>query len=307
MNRYSWVLAYVTLAFVWGLSFAFNQISLQSFTPLQITFGRMVLGGTTLLVLLGAWGHLPRPNGREFRQLVVLGTVGLAVPFTLIAFAQTQITSILAGLLNAATPLFAGLFISLLIPQERPDRIQLLGLLVGFVGIAVLIGVWDALTGSLGTPIGIAAMIGAAACYGFGTSFSRLSLTSSALSGTQLSAVQLVAGAVLALMLFPVDPAPERTGVTIGPMLALGALGVLGTGVAMVLFWHVLRHAGSTIAATVTYVIPVVSTTIGVTALAEELVWNELLGGVIVIAGVVLTQWTQLTARRDYGAPRRSA
>ena len=300
----SWVWAYLALALLWGLSFAFNQLSLASFTPLQITAGRMALGGITLLVILLATRNAPRPNRAELRHLIILGVFGLALPFTLIAFAQTQITSILAGLLNASTPLFAGIIITWLIPEERPDRTQAAGLVVGFAGIAVLIGVWDIFAGGFVTPVGIAAMIGASVCYGFATSFSRLKLSSSGLSGSQLSSIQLLAGAAMAALLLPVDPSPDRGGLTVSAATALVMLGVFGTGVGMVLLWHVIRKAGSTIAATVTYVIPVVSTTIGVTLLSEKLEWNEVVGGLIVIVGVVLTQWSQLTRRRDFGATR---
>jgi len=300
----SWVLAYLALALMWGMSFAFNQLSLESFTPLQITASRMGLGGLTLLVILLLTRHAPKPNRTELRHLIILGVFGLALPFTLIAFAQTQITSILAGLLNAATPLFAGIIITLLIPAERPDRTQAVGLVVGFVGIAVLIGVWEAFGEGFATPAGIAAMVGASVCYGFATSFSRLKLSASSLSGSQLSSVQLLAGAGMAVLLLPVDPVPDRGGITWSATAALLVLGVLGTGIAMVLMWHVIRQAGSTIAATVTYAIPVVSTTIGVTLLAERLEWNEIVGGLIVIFGVVLTQWTQLTRRHDFGATR---
>ncbi|MCH9801022.1 MAG: DMT family transporter [Actinomycetia bacterium] len=302
----SWVLAYLALALMWGMSFAFNQLSLESFTPLQITAGRMGLGGLTLLTILLVTKNAPRPNRTELRHLIILGVFGLALPFTLISFAQTQITSILAGLLNAATPLFAGIIITLLIPAERPDRTQAVGLVVGFAGIAVLIGVWEAFDEGFATPAGIAAMIGASLCYGFATSFSRLKLSASSLSGSQLSSVQLLAGAGMALLLLPIDPVPDRGGITWSATAALVVLGVLGTGVAMVLMWHVIRQAGSTIAATVTYAIPVVSTTIGVTLLAERLEWNEIVGGLIVIFGVVLTQWTQLTRRHDFGGTRAS-
>ena len=300
MQSRAWVWSYLLLATLWGMSFAFNQISLQSFTPLQITLGRMALGGITLLLILLFSGALPRPNRTELGHLIIVGTVGLALPFTLIAFAQTQITSVLAGLLNATTPLFAGIIITVLIPAERPDRTQAVGLIVGFVGIAVLIGIWDAFSGSFATPVGIAAMLGATLCYGFATSFSRLKLSGSALSGTQLSSIQLLAGAAFVILLLPVDPGKDYPSVQISSAIALAILGVLGTGVGMVLFWRIIRQAGSTIAATVTYAIPVVSTTIGVTFLAEGLAWNEVLGGLIVIFGVLLTQWTQLTAQRNF-------
>lgn len=267
----------------------------------------MALGGLTLLLILVLSGATPRPNRTEVGHLIIVGTVGLALPFTLIAFAQTQITSVLAGLLNATTPLFAGIIITLLIPDERPDRPQAVGLVVGFVGIAVLIGVWDAFSGNFATPVGIAAMLAATLCYGFATSFSRLKLSRSRLSGTQLSSVQLLAGATLAVLLLPIDPGADYPTLEIPSAVALAVLGVLGTGFGMVLFWRIIRQAGSTIATTVTYVIPVVSTTIGVTLLAEGLAWNEILGGLIVIFGVILTQWTQLTARRNFGANQNTA
>jgi drug/metabolite transporter (DMT)-like permease len=299
VGRFSWVGAYAALALVWGWSFAFNQMALASFSPLQITFGRTLLGAATLVAALLLSRPTTRPSGAELRHLVILGAVGLALPFTLIAFAQTQITSVLAGLLNAATPLFAGIFIALMIPAERPDRGQVLGLILGFLGIAVLIGAWD--LGGFTSPTGVAAMLTASVCYGFGTSFSRVSLSSSALTTGQLGAIQLLAAAGFAAMLFPVDPASDPGPMTGSAATAIALLGVAGTGVAMVLFWHIIRRAGSTIAATVTYVIPVVSTTVGVTALGEALLWREVAGGMIIVTGVVLTQWSQLTARRDFG------
>lgn len=291
-NR-GWLVSYVTLALIWGCSFAFIQQALTVLTPLQVTAARMSLGAVTLVLFLAVTGSIPRPSATEWRHLLVLGTVGLAAPFALIAFAQTRVTSILAGLLNAATPLFAALFVSALIPAERPDRTQLVGLLTGFAGISVLIGVWN-LAGSGTDLIGVAAMIGATICYGFGTAFSRVAMSSSALSGPQLSGVQLVLGAATVSLVLVGDPGEQSGAWSLGVVLSILALGVLGTGVAMAMFWRIIRDAGSTIAATVTYVIPVVSTTVGVLLLKEALSWNEVLGGLIVIGGVVLTQWTQL-------------
>ena len=121
------------------------------------------------------------------------------------------------------------IIITVLIPAERPDRTQAVGLIVGFVGIAVLIGIWDAFSGSFATPVGIAAMLGATLCYGFATSFSRLKLSSSALSGTQLSSIQLLAGAALVILLLPIDPGTDKPSVQISSAIALAILGVLGT------------------------------------------------------------------------------
>lgn len=268
MTARSWLVSYVCLAGIWGFSFAFNKTALTALSPLGVTVGRMGLGALTLILFLAARGALPRPSRHELRDLVIVGTVGLALPFTLIAFAQTRVTSIVAGLLNAATPLFTGLFVALLLPNERPDRRQVAGLLVGFAGIAVLIGAWNLRDAGAVDPLGALAMMGATTCYGFSTSFSRVSLSSSALSGAQLAAPQLLSGFLLCLLLVPLDPSTGSGigstgsgvdgGMTLAAALSVAALGILGTGVAMVLFWHIIRVAGSTIAATVTYVVPVV-------------------------------------------------
>lgn len=296
MNSRSWLINYIALALIWGLSFAFIKQGLTALSPLQVTAARMSLGALVVVIVLLVTRTFPRASPTEWRHLVVVGVVGLALPFALIAFAETRVTSILAGLLNAATPLFTAVFITLLVPKERPHRLQAVGLLVGFVGIGVLVGVWN--VGGAGfDAVGVGAMIAATVCYGFGTSFGRVSLSGSALSGLQLTGIQLLSGSAVLLLLLLVDPATGSGPMTPAAGLSVLALGVLGTGLAMVLFWHVLRNAGATVAATVTYVIPVISTAVGTMVLHEGLTWNQIAGGVIVIAGVVLTQWPQLTGR----------
>lgn len=289
----SWLPAYFALAVIWGLSFALIKQGLTALTPLQVTAARMGLGAVAVIAVLVVTRSLPRPTWREWRRLAVLGIVGLAVPFALIAFAETRVTSILAGLLNAATPLFTAVFVSLMIPSERPRRIQVAGLLVGFAGIGVLIGAWD-IGGTGVDPVGVLAMIAATVCYGFGVTYGRTALRDTHLAGLQLTAGQLAAGAVFLLVLLPVDPGISPGPLTPTAVVSVVALGVLGTGLAMAMFWHVLRQAGATVAATVTYVIPLVSTAVGVLVLREGLVWHQVVGGLVVIGGVVLTQWPQL-------------
>ena len=296
MAARSWLINYVALAVIWGLSFAFIKEGLTALTPMQVTAARLGLGAIVVVGLLLVTRSFPRATAAEWRHLVIVGVVGLALPFALIAFAETRVTSILAGLLNAATPLFTAVFITLLVPHERPHRLQFVGLFTGFVGIAVLVGAWN--MGATGVdPIGVLAMIAATICYGFGTSFGRVSLSSSTLSGIQLTGIQLLSGTAALMVLLLVDPAERPGPFTVTSSLSVLALGVLGTGLAMVLFWHILRQAGATVAATVTYVIPVVSTTVGVLVLREAFTWNQIVGGMIVIGGVILTQLPQLTGR----------
>ena len=306
MGGRSWLATYLGLAVIWGLSFALIKQGLTALTPIQVTACRMGFGALAVVVVLAVTGGLPRPTFSEWRTLAVLGIVGLAVPFALIAFAETRVTSILAGLLNAATPLFTAIFVSLMIPTERPRRIQVVGLVLGFVGIGVLIGAWD-LSGTGVDPVGVLAMLAATVCYGFGVTYGRIALSDTRLAGVQLTAGQLVAGAGFLILLLPFDPGTPPGPLSATAVVSVLALGVVGTGLAMAMFWHVLREAGATVASTVTYVIPLVSTSVGVVMLREGLIWHQIVGGLIVIGGVVLTQWPQLTGRGVAATPDRHA
>jgi drug/metabolite transporter (DMT)-like permease len=285
VSRRDWLPAYLALVLVWGCSFLFNELALRSFSPIAVAFGRISLGALTLVIVLLVMRQPIRLQRSELKDLVVVAAIITAVPFTLIAFAQTRVTSILAGLLNATTPLWVAVFVAVLIPLERATRQQRLGLLLGFVGIGVLLGVWDVDTLDM---VGILAMLGATACYGFGTAWMRWRLADSSLSGASLSGVQLVLATAIVLPVVPLGGAPSE--IRPESVLALIGLGALGAGLAYVLFWRVVRTAGPTIAATVTYLIPLVSTTLGILVLGEQLTWNQPVGGAIALVGVALAQ-----------------
>lgn len=285
MSRRGWLAPYLGLVLIWGCSFLFNELALRSFSPLAVAFGRTSLGAVTLVAVLVLLRQRVRLERSQLIDLVIVAAVITAVPFVLIAFAQTRVTSILAGLLNSTTPLWVAVFVALIIPAERATRAQLTGLAVGFAGMAVLLGVWN--VDALDLP-GILAMLGATACYGLGTAWMRWRLAGSALSGASLSGVQLIIATAILLPVVSVGGAPDV--VLLESVLALVGLGVFGAGLAYVLFWRVVRSAGPTIAATVTYLIPLVSTTLGIVVLGEALTWNQPVGGVITLVGVALAQ-----------------
>lgn len=260
----SWFPAFLLMTLLWGFSFFFIAIALRSFAPSQVAFGRIVIGAVLLLAILAVRRIRPQLSRRQWLDIVVVGITLCAAPFLLNSTAQTYVTSVLAGLLNATMPLFTAIFVAILIPRERSDLRGMLGLLVGFLGIAVLLGVWQVGSASA---LGAGLILGATACYGFGTTFTRLRLSNTGLPPLVL------------------------------PALALLGLGLGCTGLAYVLFWRVIAIAGATVAASSTYLIPLVSTTLGVLALHERLDWYEPVGGVIVLLGVALTQHAACEAR----------
>ncbi|MFP5359253.1 MAG: DMT family transporter [Actinomycetes bacterium] len=285
----AWVPAFIVAAVSWGSSFLFISLALRGLTATQVGFGRVLIGAVVLWAMLLIARRRPRLSARDVASIGVVA-IGLStVPFVLIPLAQQHITSILASLLNATTPLWTALFVALLIPHERATRAQVAGLLLGAVGIAVLLGAWNVSELPLW---GAALMLLATAFYGVGSTMSRMLLTRVEEGPTTLSAVQIGISAVLLLPFALAAPAPEEGALALDSEVLWGllALGVLGTSFTYVLFWRVVKLAGATTAASVTYVVPIVATVLGVLVLNEELLWHEPVGAVVVLAGVWLAQ-----------------
>lgn len=283
----SWLPAFIICAVAWGSSFLFIHVALESFTATQVAFGRVLVGAVVLIGMLVVMRKLPRFTLRELGS-VALVALGLSVvPFILIPMAQQHITSILASLVNATTPLWTAFFVALLIPHERATRVQVLGLLIGAFGIAVLLGAWNV----DGFPaLGAALMLGATACYGIGGTLSRMLLGRISQGPTALSAVQMTISAIVLLPFAAVAVPDTGLEVSAASAWALFALGVLGTSFSYVLFYQVVQKAGATTAASVTYVVPIIATALGILVLHEEMLWYEPVGAVIVLVGVWLAQ-----------------
>ena len=216
------------------------------------------------------------------------------LPFTLFAYGETEVSSVLAGIWNAATPLLTLVVVMFALREERPDRYRVAGLAVGFLGVVVVLGPWGDL--GEGALLGHLACLGAAACYAMGTPYARRFLAGRSESVVALSAGQLLCStAVLGAATVFLGGAPgTMTAEAAGSLLALGAL---GTGLAYLLFHGLIRRIGATTATTVTYLMPIVSTVLGVIVLSEGVAWHEPVGAAIVLGGVLLSQ-RRLSFRR---------
>ncbi|CAM4285528.1 DMT family transporter [Nocardiopsis rhodophaea] len=283
----SWKPKFVLLALVWGMSFMFIKIGTEALEPLQITLGRMATGALPLAaVVLLRRGRIPR-SPRIWLHLSVAAFLLNVVPFTLFGYAEQLIPSALAGICNAATPLFALGFSLLLLSDERPTRARVVGLATGFTGVLVVFGAWTGFAGAGSTGAFLA--VGAAACYGIGTPYLRRFLTGTGYGNAELATAQLLAGTAQLLIITPLATAMPRE-LPLRVILAVTALGVLGTGLAYVLQYAIIGEAGATVASTVTYVAPIVAVGAGVVILGESLAWNEPVGAAIVILGAALSR-----------------
>jgi drug/metabolite transporter (DMT)-like permease len=261
------------LALLWGSSYLWISLALRSFSPLQVTHGRLLLGAGLLLLLVGARRVRPVLFDRGlWLPLAVAALLATVVPFGLFALAQQSISSGRAGALNATTPLWA-LAVALLSRHQRGTSVpQVVGLLVGLAGAVLVLAPWQESGGSLG---GSLLALLAAASYGVGYVFVAARLTSRGLPGTALAACQLLAGAVLLLpalpwlLARPVQPSVEG-GVPWLALLALTVLGLGGTGAAYVLLYRIIRDDGPVAAAGVAYLLPVVALLLGALLLDER-------------------------------------
>jgi drug/metabolite transporter (DMT)-like permease len=291
----AWIVQLGTLALIWGSSFLLIKVALRSFEPLQVSGGRIVLGALTLCAMLLVT-RTPLPRGdRIWLHLGVVGLLTNAIPFSLFAWGETRLGSIEAGIWNATTPLVAAVAVMLMLHGERPTRVGVLGLLVGFGGVLVVLAPWRGL--GHGELLGHAAFAGAAACYGVAAPYMRRHLASRPDSGVALSAGQLLCASAVMVVANVVTHPPAPHDVAWLPVLAVVGLGAFGTGIAYVMFTAVIRAAGANVAASVTYLMPLVSTTLGVAVLHERLGWYEPVGGAIVLIGVALSS-TRVARRR---------
>lgn len=294
-------LQFGALPVIWGSSFLFIKVGLDGLSPLQIAWTRSVLGGTTLLLIALAtrqrW-----PRGRVWLEMIPPSMLLTVFPFFLINYGGQFITSGLMSIYNATTPLWTLLIAIAALPQERPTGRKYVALALGFVGVLVLLSPW-AITGS-NTLLGQLSSIGAAACYGGGYVTLRRVVAKYDLSPVVLAAMQVGIGSALFLTVTPWVAADHTPNLTVTVVVCMLLLGCVGTGIAYVFNINVVRAMGATTASMVTYLNPVVSVTLGVIILSEAVHWNEPVGALLVIGGILIGQDR---ARPKYRSSRRRA
>lgn len=283
-----WLPSFVALSAIWGSSFALIKVSVDAgVAPLWVALWRCLFGALALLTVCAVQrAALPR-DLRTWGHAAIVAALWNAVPFTLFAYGELHVSSVLAGVLNATTPLTTLVFVLAFVPQERATARRLVGLLLGFLGVLCLLGVWRGLAGT--TLVGGLACLGATTGYGAAFAYTRRFFSERGGSAAVLSAVQICCATLeLALVTPFANGLPGWPGLPAAAALVL--LGAIGTGYAFLLNLNIIRAAGPMVASTVTYLIPLWSTALGALLLAEPVGWNTLVGGILVVAGVVVTR-----------------
>jgi len=285
--RKSWLPAYLALGTVWGCSFIFIELGLEFLTPFGVAFIRCALGAITLLIFTKI-RKVDLPADRKiWQKLWVVAMLLNVIPGVLFAFAQQYVTSVLASIINAGTPLMTLVFMLIVFREEKLKPEQIIGLLIGALGVLTVVGVWKELGNN--QLVGVIALIIAVSCYGASYPYSTRNVIPLKLKPEALATGQLIMAAVTLLPFFIIKGI-SNDFYRPQSVIAMLCLGIFGSGFAYIWNFAITAAAGSAIASTVTYLTPVVAVIVGFLYLGELMVWHEIVGALIVIVGALLSQ-----------------
>lgn len=283
----SWIFNYFGSGLIWGSSFFFIAFANLSFPPMGVAFWRCLLGATTLFIFI----KVRKISFRRDRKLLLLsftvGAFNTALPFALFAFGEHHVSSAFAGMANAITPIATVIALLTVFRGEHVTRNQIIGLLVGVIGVLTLIGVWEGI--ATDSWLAVVGIVIAATCYGFGGPFIRKFIQPLG-HPLEVAAFGQIAGATILLAPLYFTQQLTTAPITWQSVGAIAVLGIFGTGIAYTLYYPLLKQVGSAVSSSVTLITPLVAVTLGVLVLGEKLQWYEPVGGFIVILGAAIAQ-----------------
>jgi drug/metabolite transporter (DMT)-like permease len=299
MSRRDWAILLI-LAVLWGGSFFFIEIALESVRPLTLVLVRVGLAAAMLwLFLLVRRERLALPRGAAL-ALLVLALLNNVVPFMMFVWAQEEITGGLASILNATTPVWGVLVAHAFTGDEKATPNRVIGVLLGFAGVAVLIG--PAFLGEIGRGVfAQLACLAATLCYAlagvWARRFGRMGVPPVAVATGQLSAATLVMLPLVLVFEPPWAAAPP----SLAAWEALLALALLCTSLAYILYFRLLASAGATNSLLVTFLIPITAILLGALYLGERLEPRHFAGMALIAAGLAAIDGRLLRRRRLTG------
>ncbi|MCX6446542.1 MAG: DMT family transporter [Actinobacteria bacterium] len=285
--RKSWLPAYLALGLVWGCSFIFIKLGLEFLTPFGVAFVRCALGAITLLIVVKLMKiDLPKEKSTWYKLWIVAMLLNV-VPGILFAYAELHVTSVLAGIINATTPLATLIVMLIAFREEKLKAEQVYGLILGGIGVMVVLGIWQGIGDNQLT--GVIALLIAVTCYGISFPYSKRNVIPLGLKPEAAATTQLIMAAITLLPFYLYDGI-SQDNYRPANIFAMLALGILGSGFAYIWNFSIIAAAGSSIASSVTYLTPVVAVFVGWLFLGEVIVWHEPVGALLVILGAAVSQ-----------------
>ncbi len=282
-TRQSNLAALLLLGLIWGSSFLLIKLAVASIPPFTLALVRVALAGVSLFVVLRLRGMRMPAFGPIWGVYLLMGLLNGAIPYVLISAGEIYIDSGLAAILNATMPIFTILLAHFLIEDERLTWLRFAGVALGLVGVVVLVGP-EALFG-FGTHFWAQmAVVGASVSYALAVIVGRRYLREH--PAIVSSAGQFIGGSILLAPLSLILDQPWKLN---PPWTAVGSLltlSLLGTSVAYLLYYYLIKHAGATYTSLVTYLLPVTGVVWGVVLLAERLPWRALFAMALILIGI---------------------
>ena len=297
MDAFDWVML-ITLATVWGGSFLFNTILVAELPVITIVAIRVTVAALALWGFVRVTGRKIPTSPQVWGALLILGVLNNAIPFSLIVQGQTQITSGLASILNATTPLFTILVAGFFLTDERFSVLRVLGVVVGFSGVILMVGP-EALSGLGDDFWAQLCALGAALSYGFASVFGRR------FRELRVDPVMVATGQVTmsSLVLWPIalwiDGPQDIMGLSFKAAASMFGLAVLCTSFAYILYCLILERAGATNISLVTFLGPISAIILGVLVLGERIFIKEIMGMTLIGMGLAIIDGRLFQRLRD--------
>ena len=297
MDAFDWVML-ITLATVWGGSFLFNAILVAELPVITIVAIRVTVAALALWGFVRVTGRKIPTSPQVWGALLILGVLNNAIPFSLIVQGQTQITSGLASILNATTPLFTILVAGFFLTDERFSVLRVLGVVVGFSGVILMVGP-EALSGLGDDFWAQLCALGAALSYGFASVFGRR------FRKLRVDPVMVATGQVTmsSLVLWPIalwiNGPQDIMGLSFNAAASMFGLAVLCTSFAYILYFRILERAGATNISLVTFLVPISAIILGVLVLGETIFIKEIIGMTLIGLGLAIIDGRLFQRLRD--------
>ncbi len=286
----SWLPIYVLVVVLYGCTFMFVRLALDSFTPIGVAIGRVWLAALAFVVM-SVITRTRFPPRQMWWAIAVYGLCVALIPSTLLAYAVEFGTTSLVAIVVSTGPLWVLVMILLFFREERPERGRIIGLFVGFAGIMIVLGVWQGVASAALSAIACALF--ATIAFSFSLPYARRRLTGGS-RASDLSPIALSTASMLfvAIAMVPLAVFVDMTRAPLSGRSLTGILcaGLVSSALVSVLILVLVKRTDATTVGTVSYLVPVVTVAIGVLFLGESLTWNEITGVFLILVGAAMAQ-----------------
>jgi drug/metabolite transporter (DMT)-like permease len=282
-SRTNWLL-FVLLGIMWGSSYVFIKIGVEGgLTPLVLVSLRLLIG-LAFLAAVVALAREPLPRGwRIYGHLAVLGAFSVAIPFSLITWAEVSVDSTIAATITSAVPLFVIAFAAMFLRDEPLTMNKLVGVVIGLLGVAILVG-FDPAALAGGSLLAELALVGATASYAIGGVYARRMVRG--LRPMIPALFQVAFAFAMVTVLAFIFERPLEAPITPETAFAVGWIGLFGSGLAYLVFFRLLRDWGATRTSLVAYLLPIVGIALGALILQEPIDAGLMIGTALIIGGI---------------------